>query len=56
MCNPVTGVCKYDCRPGWKGDKCNQGIKFCNLYINGIFSSQEITQKCILWIKKYTNK
>ena len=27
MCNPVTGVCKEGCRPGWKGDKCNQGIK-----------------------------
>ena len=55
-CNPVSGVCKYDCKPGWKGDKCNQGIKFCIRYINGIFSSQEITQKCILWIKKYINK
>ena len=25
-CSPVTGVCQYGCRPGWKGDKCNQGM------------------------------
>lgn len=28
-CNPVSGVCQYNCKPGWKGDKCTQGITYC---------------------------
>ena len=40
-CFPVTGVCRSGCKDGWQGDKCNQGIRFCILYINVIFSTQD---------------
>ena len=40
-CSPVTGVCQYDCRPGWKGGNCNQDMTQCIQYINGVFSVQE---------------
>jgi hypothetical protein len=25
----VSGKCQYGCKPGWKGDKCKQGIAYC---------------------------
>ena len=44
-CSSVTGVCRAGCNGGWKGDKCNQGIRFCILYINVIFSIQDKKNK-----------
>ena len=28
-CSLVSGKCQYGCKPGWKGDKCKQGIAYC---------------------------
>jgi hypothetical protein len=25
----VSGKCQDGCKPGWKGDKCKQGIAYC---------------------------
>ena len=45
-CSPVTGVCsRSGCKDGWQGAKCNQGIRFCILYINVIFSIPDKKKK-----------
>jgi hypothetical protein len=28
VCNPVSGVCKYDCRPGWKATNVIKVLNF----------------------------
>ena len=41
-CNNVDGSCDKGCKPGWKGDNCQQRIMF-KLYYNSIFIRNEVS-------------
>lgn len=33
LCNNATGLCEFECLPGWKGNNCSIGIYILSIHI-----------------------